>query len=164
MGRFEAGHVAGQRVYLAEADGVLLAYSTFHAGEAEWALDLMRHREGCPDGTIALLILAAIRDADAAGMARLSLAAAPVAGQRGSRWLDRIIARLSGGDGLQRFKDMFAPERTRLYIAAPSPVALALALADLGLAIRFPGPLGETSGRRTRTAHVLHEKLAFDKT
>lgn len=163
MGRFAAGHVRGQRIYLAEADGLLLAYASFHAGQSEWALDLMRHREGCPDGTMALLILAAVRDAGAAGLARLSLAAAPVAGNRGQDRLDRTIARLSCGDGLQRFKEMFAPERTRLYVAAQSRVALALALADVGLAIRFPGPLGTTDGRQSETAHVLHEKLAFDK-
>ena len=52
MGRWERTYAAGQRVTTARSpNGALIAFVTFHAGRADWVLDLVRFRPGAPDGT-----------------------------------------------------------------------------------------------------------------
>jgi phosphatidylglycerol lysyltransferase len=46
--------------------------------------------------------------------------------------------RLTGSDGLIRFKEAFAPRRKPLYLAAPTLSALTLAAVDLARAIQAP--------------------------
>lgn len=150
MGVYCAGYLRGQRVYTAEAGGRMLAFATFHAGPEEWTLDLIRHAEDPPEGTIAALIAAAIEDARAAGLRRLSLAALPAAPAREGPLTGRLRQRLAAGGGgaagLARFKTAFAPRRAPLYAAAPGRAALAVALADLALAVHKPPPPGIAFG------------------
>ncbi|WP_160892856.1 MULTISPECIES: phosphatidylglycerol lysyltransferase domain-containing protein [Pseudooceanicola] len=144
-GRFAPSYVARQRVYCAEQDSQLVAFVTFHANTREYCLDLMRHGPDLPDGTMHALVVAAIHDAAAEGVP-LSLAAMPAREVREHPRLARLrarIARSSGGDGLCRFKDSFAPRRQPLYMAAPSPAALVLAAVDLALAMRRPAGAGD---------------------
>ena len=152
MGRFAPGYLDGQRVFVASAGGEPLAFASFHEGPREWTLDLMRHTDDCPDGTMQALVAAAIDAARAAGADRLSLAAAPaprrlaahLPGRVPARLRRRLAARLSAREaacGLRRFKDGFAPRWQPLYLAAPSRPALLVAAADLALHIRAPAPL-----------------------
>lgn len=144
MGRFAPDYVTGQRVFLARKDGRLIAFVSFHEGHREWTLDLMRHAEDCPDGTMHGLVARAIAAAAACGVPRLSLAAAP-AHCRVARGLPACLrphlARRDATCGLRRFKASFAPRWQPLYLAAPHRAGLALALADLALHIRHPAPL-----------------------
>lgn len=143
MGVFSPAYLRGQYVWLAERDGALVAFVTFHRGRTEWTLDLMRHGDTLPDGTMHALVAAAIAEAQAAGVPRLSLAALPAVpageGPLTAR-LRAAIARRGGGEGLTRFKTAFHPRRAPLYAAAPGPAALALALADLALSVHRPPP------------------------
>lgn len=135
MGRFSPQAVARQSCFLGRHDGKLVAFATFHATPDEWALDLMRSASTMPDGTMHLLIEAALAAAAAEGVPRLSLAAMPREKMPG--WL----ARLPGccpESGLRRFKLSFAPRRTPLYLAAPNTGLLLLSGADLLLRIRRP--------------------------
>ncbi len=142
MGRFSPAYVATQRVYLAHRAGRLVAFATFHRASREWALDLVRYVPDTPDGTMQALVCAAIADCAKAGVPRLSLAAVPEAAFGGSRGVDRVLRR-TGHDsaGLLQFKSSFAPRWQRLYLAAPHPVALAVAAAEIARAIALPPPL-----------------------
>jgi len=137
-GRWARDYVAGQRVALArDASGRLVAFVTFHVSAREWTLDLMRSEDEAPDGTLYLLIAAALGQAAAEGVPRLSLAAVPeetfgLAGPL-ARWACRLT---QGSRGLQQFKQSFHPRWERRYIAAPSRVRLALGAVELALAIR----------------------------
>lgn len=143
MGRFCAEYVGGQRVYLAHLDGALIGFVSFHEAWCERTLDLMCHSRAAPTGTMHLLIASAIEAAARDDCARLSLAAVP-------RLSDCLplpaalatrIDTMTGAAGLIRFKASFAPRWEPLYLAAPGP--LALALAGLDLADRITRPRAE---------------------
>lgn len=156
MGRWAPGYVAGQRVYLAHAGGRLVAFASFHEGAREWVLDLMRNAAGAPDGTMQALVAKAVGDAAGAGIARLSLAALPCRAEAFvglSARLRRPLERAPGVAGLARFKAGFAPRRQRLYIAAPSPLALALAALDIAREVHMPAPLPGEHGPQHSPQH-----------
>jgi phosphatidylglycerol lysyltransferase len=135
MGRFCAAHIARQCLYVAWRSGEPVAFVTFHSAPQEWVLDLMRHGNTLPDGTMHALILAAINDANRNGVPRLSLAAVPD--------LPAPFARLAPAEaaGLRRFKQAFAPRWEPRFLCAPSLASLALAGAEITSAIRRPAPL-----------------------
>ncbi|MCY1128011.1 phosphatidylglycerol lysyltransferase domain-containing protein [Frigidibacter sp. RF13] len=166
MGRFAPSYLSGQRLYLGWKDGRLVAFASFHAGQAEWALDLMRQRADTPDGTMQTLIVAALEEAAALGLPRLSLAACslPRGGLPGlAGWLADRVLRRAGAGGLRQFKAGFAPHRTRLYLATPRPASLPLAVVEIACAVRHPAPLPQVrqdGGMRRAHGHV--EKLGFD--
>lgn len=135
MGRFCPAYLAGQRLYVAWSGGQPIAFASFHIHPREWTLDLMRHAQALPDGTMHSLIAAAIADAARARIPRLSLAAVPALPRALSRFLPEQ------GAGLARFKATFAPAWEPRYLCAPSWPALALAAAELHRAIRHPGSL-----------------------
>lgn len=144
MGRFSPCYIAAQRVYLAHHKDQLIGFASFHQGGSEWVLDLMRTDHAAPDGTMQALIHAAIAQARAYGLTRLSLAALPprsdqTSGAAAAIW--RRAEAQAGTAGLRQFKAGFAPNWQPLYIAAPSRAALALAAADIARAIRHPAPL-----------------------
>lgn len=138
MGRHDTVYLAGQAIFEARREGRLVGFVSFHATAREWTLDLMRHAEAAPDGTMQALIAHAIAAAAAQGVPQLSLAASLA-----PRPLPRLLRRLAGADdaGLARFKDMFGPRWQPLYLCAPSWPALALAGAEIARAIQRPPPL-----------------------
>lgn len=140
MGRYTPGYAAFQRVFLASHQGRLVAFLTLHAGLAEWTVDLMRQEGGAPDGTMQALVAAAISAAADLGVPRLSLAGAclPQGGEGAVAALCRWVLTRDGAMGLRQFKEAFAPRHQTLYAAAPTPLALVLAMADLIWAIRHP--------------------------
>ena len=157
MGRYAPGYVAGQQVFLAHCAGRLVGFATFHPGQTEWALDLMRHGPDAPDGTMHALMAAAIAEAARRRVPRLSLAAVPeaafVPARLPARFLARMLARMldltlvrlgCDGTGLLQFKAMFAPRWQPLYLAAPHRPALALAACEIARAIAAPPPLRQT--------------------
>ncbi len=144
MGRFDPAYVAGQQVFLAHANGCLVAFATFHAAAGEWTLDLMRHGRDAPDGTMHALIVAAAGAAQAHRIPRLSLAGMPLPADMIRspvlRTINALGTRMSG-QGLARFKTSFAPRLTPRYIAAPSRLALIFAVIGIAQAVRRPPPL-----------------------
>ena len=145
MGRFDHAYLLGQRVYVARQSGQPTAFVSFHVGKTEWTLDLMRQTAATPDGTMHALIDRAITDAKALGLARLSLAAVPVAAlttaPRGV-FAAQLHMRLGGNQaGLAQFKAAFVPRWQTLYLAAPGRTALAIAGAEIAREVRFPAPL-----------------------
>jgi phosphatidylglycerol lysyltransferase len=141
MGIFAPEYVAHQRVYLAHHKGRLVAFASFHETTREWCLDLMRQDPDAPDGTMHALVHAAIGDAAANGIARLSLAAVPACPDPSSALmikLSQIAVRKTGGPGLRQFKSNFRPTWQPLYAAAPNRALLALALGDIARAVHRP--------------------------
>ena len=138
MGRFHPDHLPGQKLFLARCDGKLVAFISFHASGFGWSLDLMRHGDDAPDGTMQALMAAAIAVAAGQGVTDLSLAAVPAS--RPGR-LYRAIDRATGAAGLRQFKALVAPDWQPLYLAAPGPVALTIAAIGISWAIARPGPL-----------------------
>jgi len=157
MGRYAPGYVAGQHCLLAWNGAELVAFASFHTTRGEWTLDLMRSGAGLPDGTMQALIAEAIARAAEAGVPRLSLAAVPPDPAR-LRGLAARIWRLAARHpcGLEQFKAGFAPRWQMLYIAAPSPLGLALAAADIARAIRHPPPLPGTEYGFATTRPAWH--------
>lgn len=154
MGRYAPAYVAAQAVYLARAGGRLVAFLTLHRAGREWTLDLMRALPEAPEGTMHALLARAIADAAAAGCPRLSLAALPhPAVEAAFARLPRALRPAALSEGLGQFKRAFAPRWETLYAAAPGPMALALAAADLARMVARPPPLpGTPSPRAGRPA------------
>lgn len=164
MGRFDPAYLSGQRLYLAWSAATLVGFVSFHANAREWTLDLVRQTADAPDGAVHALIARALHDAGAAGIARLSLAAAPLPALGLTGRAARLATSLlpaKNDTGLRRFKESFAPQRTRLYLAAQGRPALLWAAVEIARAIHRPARLS----RSAAPAHPVHlhpEKLAFD--
>jgi phosphatidylglycerol lysyltransferase len=144
MGRFEVGYLSGHFIARAHVDGRLCAFVSFQKGKNEWCLDVMRHVNNIPDGTMHALVHAAITAAERAGIERLNLASTPACPDPESRffrWAARQAVVKAGGTGLRQFKSTFGPTWEPRYAAAPSPWALVTALADITREIHDPDPV-----------------------
>lgn len=144
MGRFDPGYVRGQRVFVARVGGRAVGFATFHAGDRAWSLDLLRPLPGCPDGTTQMLVVAALAAARGEGVARLSLAEAPIGSFSDAQGLVARATRrqLPGtGVGLQQFKAGFDPRWQTLYITAPGYAGLALAGWEIARRVHRPLPV-----------------------
>lgn len=156
MGRFDPGYLAGQKVFVARQAGQLVGFVSFHSarvkGAQVWTLDLLRPHPAAPDGTAQALILAALEAAQSLGVTRFSLAAVPIGcSSAESGLMARVGRRLDSGarSGLSQFKESFAPDWQRLYVAGPSLPALALSGWEIWNRVRHPGPLANMSPTST---------------
>ncbi|MCA0856404.1 phosphatidylglycerol lysyltransferase domain-containing protein [Phaeobacter italicus] len=149
MGRFEPGYLQRQEVFLAWQDDEIIGFMSFHAAAEEWCLDLVRLRPDAPDGTGHALIRAALTDAAARAIPRLSLAAVP----------DHLLAR-HFDKGLRRFKESFAPTWEPRYAAAPNWTQMALALADLIRLVHWPEPIRTPPASTSQQQALSQEDLA----
>lgn len=143
MGTYDRDYISCQRVFLAWQGSNLVAFVSFHESRNEMTLDLMRFGPAAPDGTIQLLIAAAIESAREQGVPRLSLAAVPWQGEDSDPLIRRLRAKFlarSGAAGLRRFKAAFAPHWETLYLVAPSRIALAVSAMDVLRRVTAPPP------------------------
>lgn len=160
MGRFSTDYLAQQKVWVAELANAPVAFASFHTGRVEWALDLMRHTDEAPQGTMHKLVCAAIDAARDTGVPHLSLSAVPVCPRADLGWVQRLYApvmRRGNAAGLRQFKAAFAPEWKPLYAAAPNAAELALALADIAREIHDPAPLPQEQPEISNTPHIYHD-------
>ncbi|MFM7334459.1 MAG: phosphatidylglycerol lysyltransferase domain-containing protein [Tabrizicola sp.] len=156
MGRFDPVYLSGQVVVVARHSAAMTGFASFHTaqveGEAVWTLDLLRPDPAAPEGTAQCLILAALAAAREAGVKRLSLAAVPIGAREGETGPAARLGRFCAKEsmrGLDQFKAGFAPRWQRLYIAAPSWLAMILVGAEIWRRVCRPGPLTNMS-RTTR--------------
>lgn len=141
MGKFDHDYLCKFICLEAKAGAKPLGFmSLWQSGDGtEWSLDVMRLLDDAPDGTMHALVAQAIELAKAAGAARFSLCAVPLAGVEAPRnALERIVSYVytakpnwHGSTGLYRFKNAFRPEWTPVYGAAPGYLASALAALDV---------------------------------
>ena len=137
MGRFAPELLYRQRVFLAYSSDRLIAFASFHTGAQDWSLDLVRHIDGIPDGTMHLLLASAIEACRAEDVDRLSLAAVPAAGGN----LARLVPSKALLPGLRRFKQSFAPRWEPRYLCVKGSIPQARAAVTIAAAIHYPGPL-----------------------
>lgn len=149
MGRFHVDYLRHQRVFAAYDGHTPVAFVSFHTGLV-WTLDVMRHVNSIPKGTMHALVNAGIEAAHLAGATRVSLAAVPDPEPH----LPFAAASLKNASGLRQFKAAFAPHWQPQYICAKGPLRLALTMATLAYNIHRPTPL-------TNPAQPQHEDYSF---
>jgi phosphatidylglycerol lysyltransferase len=168
MGTYNRKYVACQRVFLAYKDSQLIAFITLHQARSELTLDLMRHTDDAPDGTLHLLLSSAIQSAAQTHCPRVSLAAVPwVGAEKGIivPYIRKTLLKRSNHAGLARFKTSFNPHWETLYIAGPSRTALAVAAIDVIRRITAPPrtPPENDEARMKKHPHPTHRTLRFLK-
>ena len=160
MGRFCPDYLSRQLVFVAEQDGWIVAFASFHNSPLEWTLDLLRHQARLPDGTMHGLVACAIEHAQHAEIAELCLAAVPACPDPSHPWWSAVthhLSQLFGGDGLRQFKSTFAPEWRPVYASAPSSVSLAIGLLDIAREVFFPRPVVQPRNDLVRESHNKDE-------
>lgn len=164
MGRFERGYLEDHFIARAYINGTLCAFASFQCSTQEWCLDVMRHDEAMPDGTMHALVHQAVLCAAQANIPQLSLAAVPACPDPNSpmfRWLARVAIKKAGGTGLRQFKSAFAPSWTPRYAAAPSRMGLTLALLDITREVHNPAPLTAVTPTIPHQIHNSDENYAL---
>ena len=143
LGRFDAAYLGNFDVGVVELSGRLIAFANIWAipNKAEISIDLMRHRDDAPSGTMDFLFANLMLWARDQHYTSFSLGVAPLSGIEDRRlapaWA-RIAAfifrhgeRFYGFRGLRAYKDKFAPAWEPRYIAGPHGIALLQAMRDL---------------------------------
>ncbi len=143
VGRFDPGYLARFDCAIVRHEGRIAAFANIWSttGREELSVDLMRHAEVTPYGTMDFLFVQLMRWGRAEGYRWFNLGLAPLAGIEARR-LAPIWARIGGllyrhGDafysfeGLRAYKDKYAPVWGPRYIAAPHGLGLVRALVDL---------------------------------
>jgi phosphatidylglycerol lysyltransferase len=153
LGRFDADYLCNFDVALATVDDRIVAFANLWLTDnrAEASVDLMRHRDDAPPGTMDFLFVHIMQWARAEGYGRFSLGIAPLSGIAGRRlapaWARAAALvfqhgeRFYGFRGLRAYKEKFAPSWEPRYIAGPRGLALVQSLRDLSHLIGHPAPL-----------------------
>jgi phosphatidylglycerol lysyltransferase len=110
------------------------------ACRTEASVDLMRHLEDAPGGTMDFLFTRLMLHFQAQGFERFGLGMAPLSGMAthplAPRWhrMGRLLfahgENFYNFQGLRAFKEKFVPEWEARYLAAPGGIAPLLVLAD----------------------------------
>ena len=142
LGSFDPAYLVRFPIALVEAEGEIVAFANLWQAPAgaELSVDLMRHVNEAPKGTMDFLFIELFLWGRAQGYARFSLGMAPLSGlaqhRLAGRWnrlaglLARHGERFYGFSGLRRFKSKFAPQWRPRYLAAPGGMHLPAALLD----------------------------------
>ncbi|PYG34723.1 DUF2156 domain-containing protein [Pelagimonas varians] len=132
MGRFCPLYLETKPLFAAFHNGQLIAFASAVTESKIMSLDVMRHKQDIPTGTMHGLIHFMIEYARQHGFEEFNLAALP---HPNLSKYSRVAT------GLARFKESFAPTWRPLYMAAPTKAALLIAAADLWQAIHRPDPI-----------------------
>ncbi|UVO50703.1 bifunctional lysylphosphatidylglycerol flippase/synthetase MprF [Sphingomonas sp. SUN019] len=152
LGHFDRAYLANFDVGIVTVDDRIVAFANIWrtANMQEVSIDLMRHGEDAPSGTMDFLFAHLIRWAGSRGYARFSLGTAPLSGIEDRRlapawaktaaFVFRHGERFYGFRGLRGYKEKFAPRWEPRYIAGPHGIGLLQALRDLSRLIGRPQP------------------------
>ncbi|WP_445191664.1 bifunctional lysylphosphatidylglycerol flippase/synthetase MprF [Sphingomonas sp. Tas61C01] len=147
LGRFDRAYLGHFDVALAMVGDRIVAFANLWltADRGEASVDLMRHRDDAPNGTMDFLFVHILQWAQERGYARFTLGIAPLSGIEGGRlapaWARAAALvfqhgeRFYGFRGLRSYKEKFDPDWEPRYIAGPRGVALVQALRDLSLLV-----------------------------
>jgi len=129
---------------LRSADRRILAYASIAPGyddKKTISIDLMRHRELTPNGTMDYLFVSLLEWSKAQGYERFSLGNAPLSsvGENAGALREEKLAHLVfkrgshwyGFEGLRRYKGKFSPEWEPRYLAYPASLSLPVLMLDL---------------------------------
>jgi phosphatidylglycerol lysyltransferase len=143
LGRFDACYLCRFDCAIIRQAGRIVAFANIWAtpNRNELSLDLMRHADATPPGTMDFLFVQLMLWGQAAGYARFSLGLAPLSGIEAHRlspiWaktaalLFKHGERLYGFKGLRAYKDKFNPRWEPRYIAGSGGIAWVPSLFDL---------------------------------
>ena len=132
LGRFDADYFSWSPLALVRRDGELIAFANVlppYGPGGTASVDLMRHADGAPRGTMDFLFARVMQWAKEQGHERFSLGMAPLSSV-GDNPYARVNERLAalafqyGGrfynyQGLRRYKEKFGPDWTGSYLAYP---------------------------------------------
>lgn len=143
VGRFDPAYIARFDCAVVRHEGRIVAFANVWAtaDREELSVDLMRHAEEMPYGTMDYLFIQLMKWGKGQGFRWFNLGLAPLSGIEARR-LAPIWARIGGliyrhghafysFEGLRAYKEKFAPAWEPRYIAAPHGLGLARALIDL---------------------------------
>lgn len=131
LGCFDPEYLAAFRHVLLRKDGHIIAFANLFesAGKEELSVDLMRHLEDVPPGTMDYLFLKLMLWGKAQGYQDFNFGMAPLSGiekRQASPLWNRVASlvyehgeRFYNFQGLRRYKEKFHPEWQPRYIAAP---------------------------------------------
>jgi phosphatidylglycerol lysyltransferase len=160
VGRFDAAYIAQCDCAVVRQEGRIVAFANMWktADRSELSVDLMRHDEAMPYGTMDFLFTHIMQWGQAEGYGWFNLGLAPLSGLEARRlaplWakLGALLYRhgeaLYGFEGLRAYKDKFAPRWEPRFIAGPQGLSLGRALIDLQ-ALIAAGP-SQRAGRQLR--------------
>ena len=150
VGRFDPAYIALFDCAVIRQEGRIIAFAniwTTH-DRSELSVDLMRHADAMPYGTMDFLFIRLMQWGKEQGYARFNLGMAPLAGLEARR-LASIWSRLGaliyhhgnafyGFEGLRAYKEKFSPEWVGRYVAGPQGLGFARTLMDLQSLIGGP--------------------------
>jgi phosphatidylglycerol lysyltransferase len=143
VGHFDPSYLARLDMALVRAGGRIVAFANIWAtaNRAEISVDLMRHVDDMPYGTMDFLFVHLMMWGKDQGYRWFTLGIAPLAGiearrmapiwARAGAFLYRHGDSFYGFEGLRAYKEKFSPVWEPRYIAGPGGVGLARALIDL---------------------------------
>lgn len=151
LGWFDREYLKTTDVAVVMHAGKVVAFANLWLtdGRQEASVDLMRHSDEAPRGTMDFLFVNLLLWAQAQGFQRFTLGMVPLSGIAGRRlapaWaraaalVFRHGERFYGFRGLRAYKDKFAPQWQPRYLAGPQGVALLQSLRDVSRLIgRYP--------------------------
>jgi len=147
LGAFTESYIQRCPLAVARAHGRPVAFATLMVTgvREEASVDLMRHVNDAPNGTMDFLFAKLLLHFQAQGYRRFGLGMAPLSGMAqhplAPRWhrLGRLL--FSHGEhfynfqGLRAFKEKFGPEWEARYLAAPGGMTPLFVLADVAALI-----------------------------
>lgn len=143
LGRFDDAYIARSDCAVVRVEGRIVAFANIWAtpDKSELSVDLMRHADCAPYGTMDYLFIQLMRWGQSHGYHWFNLGLAPLSGL-GERRLASIWAQagallyrhgefLYGFEGLRAYKDKYGPVWQPRFVAGPNGLGLARALLDL---------------------------------
>ncbi|MET0365724.1 MAG: bifunctional lysylphosphatidylglycerol flippase/synthetase MprF [Sphingobium sp.] len=143
VGWFDPAYIARFDCALVRQEGRIVAFANIWttADKTELSIDLMRHDDAMPYGTMDFLFVRLMQWGKDKGYRRFGLGMAPLSGLEARRlaplWsrLGSLLYKhgeaLYGFEGLRAYKDKFSPEWEPRFIAGPQGLALGRAMIDL---------------------------------
>ena len=152
LGWFDRDYISQCDVAIVRVEGRIVAFANLWltANFTEASVDLMRHRDDAPPGTMDFLFVRTIVWAKDRGFQRFSLGMAPLSGIDGRRlaptWA-RLASfifqhgeRLYGFQGLRAYKDKFSPRWEARYVAGAHALGIVHGLHDVSRLINRGPP------------------------
>ncbi|MFN3457361.1 MAG: phosphatidylglycerol lysyltransferase domain-containing protein, partial [Novosphingobium sp.] len=153
LGFFDRAYMECFDVAVVMHEGRVVAFANLWltAGKEEASVDLMRHADDAPRGTMDFLFANLLLWAKAQGYRQFTMGMVPLSGIEGRRlapaWaraaalVFRHGERFYGFRGLRAYKEKFCPRWRTRYLAGPQDVAMLQALRDVARLIgRHPVP------------------------
>ncbi|HKT85642.1 MAG TPA: bifunctional lysylphosphatidylglycerol flippase/synthetase MprF [Novosphingobium sp.] len=164
LGSFDRNYLGNFDVALVTAGDRIVAFANLWltADKTEASVDLMRHRDDAPRGTMDFLFANLLLWAKARGYRRFTLGMVPLSGIEGRNlapaWAKaaalvfRHGERFYGFRGLRGYKEKFAPNWEPRYVAGPHGLGLIQGLRDVSrLIAKGPGSPPPPVRRRAST-------------